>query len=94
MIVMEFYKTRDDGVDLYRTYSDRRMMIERDGYLYDEAIDPGDCGRLYNETETPITSTADEAEEAPEIPSPDSGEGEGPEASEWINQEENNEVVI
>lgn len=54
MIVMEFYKTRSDGVDLYRTYSDRRMMIERDGVLYGEAIDPGDRGRLYVETETPI----------------------------------------
>lgn len=94
MIVMEFYKTRDDGVDLYRTYSDRGMMIERDGYLYDEAIDPGDCGRLYVETETPVPSPADEAGEVPEIPSSGSGEGEGPEASEWINQEENNEVVI
>lgn len=53
MIVFEYYMTRKDGVDLYRTYSDRGMMIERDGVLYDEAIDPPDHGRIYIETETP-----------------------------------------
>lgn len=27
----EFYKTREDGVKLYHTYSDRNMMIQKDG---------------------------------------------------------------
>lgn len=64
MIVFEYYMTRKDGVDLYRTYSDRGMMIERDGILYDEAIDPSDYGRIYIETETPCVPPEEpEAEE-------------------------------
>ena len=51
MIVTEFYKTRSDGVRLVRTYSDAGKMIERDGVLYEEAIDPEDSGRVYVETE-------------------------------------------
>ena len=54
MIVVEYYMTRKDGTILYRTYSDRGVMIERDGELYAEAIDPVDYGRIYVETETPI----------------------------------------
>lgn len=50
MIKIEFYKTREDGVNLYRTYSDDGFMIERDGVFYEEAIDPEDSGRLYSET--------------------------------------------
>lgn len=46
-----------------RTYSDASMMIERDGHLYEEAIDPVDSGRIYTETDQPIVHEA-EAEEA------------------------------
>lgn len=54
MIVTEYYKTRSDGVVLNRTYSDKCMMIERDGDLYDEAIDPVGMNRQYTETDIPI----------------------------------------
>ena len=51
MIVTEYYKTRDDGVILYRTYSDTGMKIERDGVRYGEAIDPAALNRQYIETD-------------------------------------------
>ena len=47
---------------LVRTWSDVGMKIERDGVLYDEAIDPADEGRKYNETNEPVAS--EEATEA------------------------------
>ena len=54
MIVTEYYGTRFDGVALNRTYSDKGMMIERNGVRYDEAIDPADFKRQYTETDEPI----------------------------------------
>lgn len=53
-IITEYFKTREDGVVLNRTYSDRGMKIERDGDLYDEAIDPAELSRQYTETDEPI----------------------------------------
>ena len=50
MIITEYYKTRADGIVLNRTYSDAGFMIERDGVLYSEAIDPADSKRVYVET--------------------------------------------
>lgn len=54
MIVVEYFKTREDGVVLNRTYSDAGMMIERDGVQYSEAVDPAELGREYIETDIPI----------------------------------------
>lgn len=53
-IITEYYKTREDGVVLNRTYSDKGVMIERDGVRYDEAIDPAELNRKYTETDTPL----------------------------------------
>ena len=41
MIVIEFYKQREDGVNLFRTYSDAGFMIQKMGTseVYSEAID-------------------------------------------------------
>ena len=50
-IVTEFFRTREDGVRLVRTYSDTNHYIERDGVVYSEAIDPEELGRTYTETE-------------------------------------------
>lgn len=50
MVITEFFRMREDGVNLYRTYSDEGFMIERDGALYEEAIDPENSGREYKET--------------------------------------------
>lgn len=54
MIITEYYRTREDGVVLNRTYSDIGMMIERDGIRYSEAIDPAELNRQYTETDEPI----------------------------------------
>ena len=41
-----------------KTYSDKGMMVERDGVQYSEAIDPIEFAeeRVYTETDTPIES--------------------------------------
>ena len=53
-IITEYYKTREDGVVLNRTYSDEGYMIERDGVRYSEAIDPAELDRQYTETDEKI----------------------------------------
>lgn len=54
MIITEYFSTRSDGVILNRTYSDKGMMIERDGNRYSEAVDPAELNRIYIETDEPI----------------------------------------
>lgn len=61
-IVTEYYMTREDGVVLNRTYSDKGMMVERDGIRYDAAIDPAELNRQYTETDEPIEGEATEAD--------------------------------
>ena len=41
MKIKEFFKTRNDGVNLYRTYSDQGFMLRQieTGILYGEPID-------------------------------------------------------
>jgi hypothetical protein len=51
-----------NGKEYIRTWSDLDVMIERDGALYEEAIDPADSGRTYVETDRPIVHDG-EAEE-------------------------------
>ncbi len=56
MIVTEFYRTREDGVRLVRTYSDQGMMIHG-GFPegdYEESIDPEDANRVFTETNIPV----------------------------------------
>lgn len=52
-----------NGKEYIRTWSDQTMMIERDGALYEEAIDPIDSGRTYTETEHPIVDESEATEE-------------------------------
>ena len=56
MIVTEFYITRDDGVKLYRTYSDADLRIKQveTDLVYDEAIDVENSGFTYIETDMPV----------------------------------------
>lgn len=56
MIVREYFKTRNDGVRLYRTYSDENYMIKQveTGVVYDEAIDVEGAPYTYIETEEKI----------------------------------------
>ena len=58
MVKTEFYRIREDGVTLVKTYSDRGMMIHG-GYPeadYAEAIDVEGIGYTYTETDIPIPS--------------------------------------
>ena len=43
-----------DGHRLRRTWSDAGFMIERDGAVYSEAVDPAEFDRVYTETEIPV----------------------------------------
>ena len=56
MIKTGFYMERKDSVKLYRTYSDKNMMIQKDGTeeIYSEAIDVENSGYTYSETDIPI----------------------------------------
>ena len=53
MIKREFYKTRSDGVNLYKTYSDNKYRIKQieTGNIYDEAIDIENAPYTYEETD-------------------------------------------
>ena len=56
MIITEYYRTRDDGVVLNRTYSDAGMMILQNetGIEYSEAIDIEGAAFTDTETDKPI----------------------------------------
>lgn len=56
MIQREFYMTRYDGVNLYKTYSDSNLYIRKVGTdeIYSEAIDVESADFTYEETETLI----------------------------------------
>lgn len=43
-----------DGFQLRRTWSDAGFMIERDGAVYSEAVDPVEFDRVYTETDMPV----------------------------------------
>lgn len=53
MIVKEFYEKRNDGVSLYRTYSDINHYIRQveTGNVYAEAIDIENANFTYEETD-------------------------------------------
>ena len=73
MIVKEEYKTRADGVKLYRTYSDLGIQILQveTGRIYDEAVDIEGAPYTYEEYVEP---TDDPEDTAPEV----EAEGETP----------------
>lgn len=49
-----------NGNDFQKTFSDKGFQIKRDGVVYDEAIDPVDTDRVYEETDTPVEKLEDE----------------------------------
>lgn len=53
MVIREEYRTRADGVKLFRTYSDEGKFIVQNetGIIYAEAIDVEDAPYTYSETE-------------------------------------------
>ena len=56
MIIKEFYKTREDGINLYKTYSSQNVYIHKIGTNeeYAEAIDIENAPYEYEETNKPI----------------------------------------
>lgn len=56
MLKREFYKTRTDGVNLYRTYSTEGFKIRKvdTDEVYDEAIDVEGAPYIYAETDESI----------------------------------------
>ena len=62
MIVREFYRTRKDGINLYKTYSDEQFKIKQlpTEIIYDEAIDVEEAPYTYTETDEKIEETEEE----------------------------------
>lgn len=56
MIKREFYRTRKDKVNLYRTYSSKNLYIQKIGTdeIYEEAIDVENAPYEYQETNKKI----------------------------------------
>ena len=65
MIIKEEYKTREDGVRLYRTYSDIGNYIRQveTNVIYAEAVDVEGALFTYEETEDKIEIEQVEAED-------------------------------
>lgn len=53
MVIYDKYIT-DSGMERVKAYSDKNVMIERDGALYSEADDFAYQQRVYTETDIPI----------------------------------------
>ena len=56
MINKDFYRTREDGVDLFLTKSTEGLKIRKVGTdeIYDEAIDVEGAPYEYEETDIPV----------------------------------------
>ena len=66
MIVKEYFKTRADGVKLYRNYSDSGLKIVQNetGVTYDEAIDVENAPYTYRESDEPIEVESEDEQKA------------------------------
>lgn len=58
-IIKEHYTTRDDGAELYRSYSNQGVCIRKVGTdeIYSEAIDVSTAPYEYEETDIPTENT-------------------------------------
>ena len=58
MIITEFYRTRNDGVRLFKTFSNKNKYIRKVGTNkeYEEAIDVENSGFEYEETDKEIVN--------------------------------------
>lgn len=61
MIVKEYFMTRNDGVKLYKSYSDNNKIIHKIGTQeeYSDAIDVEDAPYVYEETDKEISKYLD-----------------------------------
>jgi hypothetical protein len=62
MIKKEYYTTREDGVELFRTYSDTDHYIRQveTGNIYSEAIDVENAPYTYEETDEEIEQVTEQ----------------------------------
>lgn len=63
-IVKEFYRTRKDGINLYKIYSNVNLYIHKIGTeeIYTEVIDIENAPYEYEETEEEIKEEEEDAE--------------------------------
>ena len=56
MVIKVFYKTREDGTKLFKTESDRGLMIRKVGTneVYAVAVDVESASYRYEETNIPV----------------------------------------
>ena len=68
-VITEFYTTREDGTNLYRTYSDKGLMLlqNESGKEYSDAVDVENSGYTYTEIEGIANAQDISAEEALDI---------------------------
>lgn len=68
MVVTEFYRTRDDGVNLFRSYSDTGHYIiqEQTNTKYVDAVDVENSGYTYIESDEIIPEEETSEEIVPE----------------------------
>lgn len=61
MIVKELFETREDGIKLYRTYSDEGYTIIQNetGLEYEEAVDVEDATYTYTESTNKTETESD-----------------------------------
>ena len=76
MIKKEFFKIREDGVVLYRTYSDANLYIRKVGTeeVYSEAVDVVSAKCTYEETDEPIEVKEESKKEEGIIETPEDAE--------------------
>ncbi len=69
MLIKEFYKTREDGVKLYHTYSDENKFIRKKGTndFLEDAVDVEDAPYEYDETNEKILSMEEQMRYMEEI---------------------------
>jgi hypothetical protein len=62
MIIKEEFKTRADGVKLFRTYSDegKQIIQNETGIIYSEAIDVEDAPYTYSESDEFVELSAEQ----------------------------------
>ena len=65
MIISEYFRTREDGVILNRTYSDAGFLLLQNetGIYYSDPIDVAPCAYTYTETNIPVDSDENQATE-------------------------------
>ena len=73
MIIKEFLGAREDGVNLYRRYSDQGVMLLQieTGAMYEDPVDVENAPYTYKETDIPVEGDENKPTLAPDEISPE-----------------------